>query len=131
MGRYLMIVLDTAAVVYAAIDTAKLSLRAEQAIIDADQIIVSSITIWEIGLKVKQGKLTLPFSVLELLDRLKQVDRVTIAPVEVNTWLKNVELAWEHKDPADRTIVATASLLGCPLVTPDQRVRSFYPSTIW
>ncbi len=34
-------------------------------------------------------------------------------------------------DPADRTIVATARHFGCPLVTPDARILTFYPNSIW
>lgn len=40
-------------------------------------------------------------------------------------------LEWPHPDPADRTIVATASLNDIPIVTKDQIIREFYPQTIW
>jgi PIN domain nuclease of toxin-antitoxin system len=37
-----------------------------------------------------------------------------------------------HGDPADRVIVATASALGAPLITADQRLRSLESiTTIW
>ena len=52
-------------------------------------------------------------------------------PVDVLTWIKNIELDWDHRDPADRTIVATASLHACPLVTSDSAIRAFYSQTIW
>jgi PIN domain nuclease of toxin-antitoxin system len=38
---------------------------------------------------------------------------------------------WDHPDPADRTIVATARLRGLPLLTPDRLITSFYPQTLW
>jgi PIN domain nuclease of toxin-antitoxin system len=126
-----MIVLDTSVLIYAAVDTASLSVRANQAIEEADRIILSSISIWEIGLKVKLQKLELPFSMNELVSKLQEIDRFEIAPVTEVTWLKNVELEWDHKDPADRTIVATAMLLNCPIVSNDIRIRQFYSSTIW
>jgi len=131
MGRYQVILLDTSAVVYATVDSAKLSVRAMQAIEQADQIFISSISIWEIGLKVNQRKLILPLSVQELVTRLKEIKRVAIVPVTEITWLKNVDLEWSHKDPADRTIVATALLLSCPLVSNDSRIQQFYPQTLW
>jgi PIN domain nuclease of toxin-antitoxin system len=31
-------------------------------------------------------------------------------------------LAWSHKDPADRFLVATARILGLVLVTADERI---------
>jgi PIN domain nuclease of toxin-antitoxin system len=37
-----------------------------------------------------------------------------------------------HGDPADRLIVATATVLGVSLVTADERLRSLEaPTTIW
>jgi PIN domain nuclease of toxin-antitoxin system len=48
-----------------------------------------------------------------------------------NSIIENIELEWEHRDPADRTIVATARHFGCPLVTPDARILAFYPRAIW
>jgi PIN domain nuclease of toxin-antitoxin system len=37
-----------------------------------------------------------------------------------------------HKDPADRTIVATSRVLGMRLLTSDQRIRDFPDvETIW
>jgi PIN domain nuclease of toxin-antitoxin system len=126
-----MIVLDTSVVIYAAIDTASLSVRASQAIDEAEQLVISSISIWEIGLKAKLQKLELPFSVYELVSKLQEIDRLEIVPVTGVTWLRNVDLEWEHKDPADRTIVATAILLDCPIVSNDIRIRQFYSQTIW
>ena len=58
-------------------------------------------------------------------------DRVHLEPVTEVTWLENLALAWDHKDPADRTIVATATLLGCPLVTSNLEMRSFYAAVVW
>ncbi len=126
-----MIVLDTSAVIFSTIDTAKLSERAAEAIEQADQIVINSISIWEIGWKVNLGKLKLPFSVEELVTRLKNTDRIDIVSVTEVMWLENVNLAWEHRDPADRTIVATALLLDCPLISNDYRIQQFYPQTLW
>ena len=125
------VVLDTSALLYWTIADEHLTMKAVQAITQAEQIIVSSISIWEIGLKVKNAKLSLPLSIQEYVVALKQTDRVQIVPVTEITWLKNLELNWTHKDPADRTIVATASLLSCPLITSDQAIRAFYNRSIW
>ena len=63
--------------------------------------------------------------------KLKETDRVRNEPVTEMTWLKNLELTWDHKDPADRTIVATATLFSCPLITSDPEIRSFYANAVW
>ena len=126
-----MLVLDTSALLYWTLADAKLSTNAAEAIRQDLEIMISSISIWEIGLKVKRARMSLPLSFPAYVDRLKEVDKVQVLPVTETTWLKNLELDWDHKDPADRTIVATAIMLGCPLVTSDARVRSFYGAAIW
>ena len=52
-------------------------------------------------------------------------------PVDDAIWLKNLDLDWEHQDPADRTIVATALLHDADLVTKDSDIRRFYDRAIW
>ena len=51
--------------------------------------------------------------------------------VDVQTWLDNLELPWEHSDPADRTIVALATRFGCPLITSDRIIADYYQETVW
>ena len=126
-----MTVLDTSALIFWTLDRERLSEAAAAAIAEADRILVSSISIWEIGIKVSRGGLSIPLTVQEYADRLIQVDRVELLPVDTATWLKNVELEWAHGDPADRTIVAVALLHSCPLVTSDRAIREFYPDAIW
>ena len=126
-----MIVLDTPALLFWTLDRDRLSRPAAQAILDADRIILSSISIWEIGIKVKREKLVIPLAIEEFTDKLEQIDRLDILPVDARTWIKNLELNWKHRDPADRTIVATASLRACALVTSDAAIRAFYAQTVW
>ena len=80
---------------------------------------------------MKRERLSLPVSFREFTDNLERIDRLDILPVDVGTWIRNIELDWTHRDPADRTIVATASLHACALVTSDSVLRAFYPQTIW
>ena len=126
-----MIVLDTSALLFWTLDPAKLSQKAHEVILGADRILVSSISIWEIALKVKQQKLVLPLAINDYSDRLQQLKSLEILPVDVQTWLENLDLPWEHRDPAARTIVALASRFNCPLVTADRVMSDFYPDTIW
>ena len=126
-----MVVLDTSALLYWTVAPDKLTAGAARAIETAPQIVISSISIWEIGLKVKRARLELPLSIEAFVARLKETDRVRIEPVTDAIWMRNLDLAWEHQDPADRTIVATASLLGCALITSDQAMRAFYADAIW
>lgn len=95
------------------------------------QSISSSISIWEIVIKVKKNKLLLPITPRALSVRLQGVYKIETVPVSESIWLASVDLAWAHRDPADRVIVATAQERGCPLVTQDLEIRGFLPSSVW
>ena len=131
MGTTGVIVLDTSALIFWTLDRNRLSRPAARAISGADRIGLSSISIWEIGIKVKREKLAIPLAIEEFTDKLEQIDRLEIFPVDARTWIKNLELNWDNRDPADRTIVATASLHACALISSDSAIRAFYAQTVW
>jgi PIN domain nuclease of toxin-antitoxin system len=127
-------VLDTAALLYWTLEPATLTTRARRAIaqtLPAAGCVVSAISLWEIALKVRRGRLTLGLPVEQFADRLTRVEGLHVAPVDAETWLRNVALPWEHRDPADRTIVATAELLGARLITSDRAMAAYYPRVVW
>jgi len=126
-----MIVLDTSALLFWTLDPTQLSAKAKQAIEQADRIIISSISVWEIALKVKRNKIVIPLTIADYVERLTRLESLEILAVDVQTWLDNLDLLWEHRDPADRTIVALATRFGCPLVTSDRAIAGYYSKTTW
>ena len=128
----MLALLDTCALVWAARQPDSLGAEARRIVEDvSNDLLVSSISLWEIAIKVKKGKLDLGLSVRDFLARLRKLENLELVPVTADIWLRNVELDWEHRDPADRTIVATAELRDAPIVTKDDRLRAFYPRTLW
>ncbi len=126
-----MLVLDTSALFYWTLDPLQLSATARQAIQEADRLLVSSISIWEIALKVKRGTLQIPLSIEQYVAKLQRAAQLEILPVDTTTWLESVALDWEHRDPADRVIVALARQLKLPLVSNDRKIASFFSNMIW
>jgi len=128
-----MVVLDTHTLIWWTLDPAKLSDSARQVCNNIPQTggIVSSILLWEIGLKVKRGQLDLGLDMEDYVGRLHLLKGLEIVAVDVEHWLENLRLPWDHPDPADRTIVATAQLLDASLVSKDEVIRSYYNNTIW
>jgi PIN domain nuclease of toxin-antitoxin system len=113
------------------LDPERLSVKARQAIQQSDRILISSMSVWELALKVKRRKLVLPLTIPDYVDCLLRLEGLEILAVDVQTWLGNLDLAWEHRDPADRTIVALAGRFKCPLVTSDGIIGEYYPQTVW
>jgi PIN domain nuclease of toxin-antitoxin system len=126
-----MVVLDTATLLFLTLDPAKLTTQAREVIQTAERLVISSISVWEIALKVKRSKLEISLPINEYVDSLYQLDSLEIIPVDVEAWLLAMNLDWDHRDPADRVIVATAELLKCPLVSSDRVIANFYEATVW
>jgi len=129
-----VIVLDTHALLWWALDPDQLSPRAVETLttMERDGGYASSISIWELGTKVKRGKLELGISIEELVRRIERSAAVELVPVDANVWLRSLGLAWDHRDPADRVIVATALAKNVPLLTKDDVIRAAgVVTTIW
>ena len=128
------IVLDTHALLWWALDPEELSARAADTVsrMEAEGGFASSISLWELAIKVKRGQLDLPIVVDELARRLERGGVVEVLPVDTRTWLTSVSLDWAHRDPADRVIVATALNMSLPLLTKDRIIQGFPEVvTIW
>ncbi len=131
MAESSTVVLDTGALVYWSLDPERLSPAAASALESAERKIVSSISLWELGQKIKRGELSLPLRLNDYVDRLREVGDLRIVPVDEKCWLRSLVLDWDNSDLADRSIVATAMLQGCDLVSSDARLRAFYSRAIW
>ena len=77
-----MIVLDTSALLYWTLDPAQLSVKAKQAIEQAERIVISSISVWEIALKVKRHKLVIPLAITDYVERLQRLEALEILAVD-------------------------------------------------
>jgi PIN domain nuclease of toxin-antitoxin system len=128
-----VIVVDTHALLWWALDPDRLSDVARRVVADMERQggYASAISLWELGIKVKRGKLELPIHVEELARRIERGGVIELLPVDTNIWLRSLALPWQHTDPADRVIVATAMLRGLPLLTKDAAIHEFLQTSIW
>lgn len=135
MGRGVaLVLLDTCALVWWTLDPDRLSRRARARCARMESTeggCISSISIWEIGVKIKNRKLDIGLPLSDFVGRLRSLGCVEIIAVDEQVWLENLSLDWRHRDPADRTIVATARLRGVPIITSDRVISSFYRKVIW
>lgn len=132
-----MIVLDTHVLVWWATgDTRQLSqaaLDALKAETESGEILVSSISAWEIAMLVARDRIALSMDVAKWLDVVSEIESVRFVPIDNEIGVKSTELPGEfHKDPADRMIVATARKFAAPLVTADEKIRAYqHVKTVW
>ncbi|HEX2685418.1 MAG TPA: type II toxin-antitoxin system VapC family toxin [Kofleriaceae bacterium] len=119
-------VLDTHVVLWWFDRSARLS-RAQQRLLarnsDGRPVGVADTSLWEIALLVEAGRVRLALPIDEWLARATAAPRVEVYPVTPGVASEVVALGSTRGwDPADRIIVATARVLGVPLVTSDARI---------
>ena len=123
--------LDAHGLVWWLTDDRRLSRRAHACIRDpATRILVSAATVWEIAIKVAQGRLTMPIEP----SRLREVivaERMIPVAIEFEHVLAAAVLPAIHRDPFDRLIVAQAQALGTPIITGDPIIARYDVETIW
>lgn len=128
-----MFLLDTCALLYLTLKPEKLSRKAGQLCkeIRDNGAYLSSISLWEIGIKWKNKKLDLGVSLDDYVSLVGKISGLEILPVDGRIWVDNVLLRWSHRDPADRTIVATALSRKLPIMTDDRLIGRFYKPIAW
>jgi len=129
-----VILLDTHALLWWALDPGKLSTTAATVTsrMEQDGGFASSISLWELGVKVRNGTLELPITVDELARRIERGGVVDLLPVDTTTWLRSLSLERALRDPADRVIVASALLAEVPILTKDRTLREVGGATcVW
>ena len=83
--------------------------------------VISAISQWEVSMLVMKGRLELsPDEEAWFSENLETP--VTLAPLTAEISITSCRLPDFHGDPADRIIVATAMVLGIPLITADEKI---------
>jgi PIN domain nuclease of toxin-antitoxin system len=84
---------------------------------------VSVVTAWEI--KQSLGKLDLPSPAEQWLPQVLRRTGFEVVELGLAAALRVRGLAWHHRDPFDRLLVAQALEDGCTLVTRDGTLQSY------
>jgi PIN domain nuclease of toxin-antitoxin system len=89
-------------------------------------IFLSAVTAWEIALLLDTGRIELDLPVDAWIVRFLQRPGVEPAPLGHHPASRSYQIHhFEHRDPADRLLIATAIDLACPLVSYDERILRF------
>lgn len=102
-----------------------LSAPAARAIVDADGLLISPISFWEVAMLVDKGRVELDRPTSTWAHDVLAQEATNEAPLTAEIAVAAGELAEFHGDPADRILAATAQALGIPLLTKDDKIRSW------
>jgi PIN domain nuclease of toxin-antitoxin system len=119
--------IDTHYVLWAAIDPSLMESWARKLLVDLNNdILVSAASIYEIGLKVRRGKL--PRAVEFENDLIVNIENrlgYTVVPLEPEVMMRAAHFEDAHADPFDRMIAAHAIQYNLSLLSTDAKLDAF------
>lgn len=128
----LKFLLDTHALLWAATDEDRLSLKAARAIATTsyEQLAISDVTLQEIGLLLHSGRISFQGSPTAVLGKL--LNYVSVLPITLEIAIAAPGLPLPHGDQFDRIIAATAKIHRLPLITKDANIADAgVVATLW
>ena len=120
------LLLDTHIFIWWADQPEKLSPAALSALEDdANELLLSVASVWEMQIKIQLGKLKLSLPLKELVKNQQETNDLTVSPVALTHVLALDALPFHHKDPFDRLLIAQGIAEGLTIVTVDSQFSAY------
>jgi PIN domain nuclease of toxin-antitoxin system len=91
-----------------------------------DSILISPISLWEIGMLVEKKRIALTMDCQQWIDEVLNSPGIRLAPISAKIAILSTRLPGTvHGDPADRILIATAHEENAVLVTADDKLLEY------
>src|SRR5579871_74163 len=125
-----LLLLDTHSWLWAQLGQADRFSRGARSAIDAAAdgglLRVSVISVWELSMLERRGRISLPVDLRTWVREAMEEPGVFLAPLTAEIGLESNHLPGNlHGDAADRILAATARILGATLLTKDRRLLEY------
>lgn len=126
------LLLDTATFIWITLDAPQLSARARSVVQEPENdVYLSAVSSWEIGVKHRLGRLRLPELPSRLIPRLRDEHGIEPLALDEEASLQLDRLPDHHRDPFDRMLICQALVGGLVILTPDEQIRRYAVRTDW
>ncbi len=107
-------------------ETEKLSDDCLSAIVSAEKLSVSAISVWEIGMLESKGRIQLQKTCIDWVREALSAPKLGLVPITPEIAVESSRLPGTiHGDPADRILAATSRLTSASLVTKDRKLLAY------
>jgi len=131
-----MIVMDTCAILWDALEPKQLTKKAIKAIDNADKhnaLLIADISIWEIAMLNKKGRVKIDTTAANFISLFLQSRNISV--ISISPEIAELSVSFDtdiNSDPADRIIAATSIIHNARLVTADKNLRATeMVDTLW
>ena len=120
------LLLDTHIFIWWADQPERLSQAALSALEDeANELLVSVASVWEMQIKIQLGKLKLSLPLKELIKNQQDINALSVSPVTLTQVLALDALPFHRKDPFDRLLIAQSIEEDLTLVSADSQFSAY------
>lgn len=126
------ILLDTCSFLWIIKDDSALSETARFLFSQSDnEIFLSVVSVWEIIIKHKLGKFSLPKSPDKFIMQQRQQHRIESLELDETAIMQLLRLPDYHKDPFDKMLICQAIGHGLSILTPDKEIQQYPIQCYW
>ncbi len=123
------VLIDSHVLLWAALDDPRLAGGQRSAYVDPDNdLLVSTATLWELGIKYALGKLPLPVTPRDFFAREIALRGYVVLDVKRAHAERAAELPYpdpKHRDPFDRMLISQALVEGVAMLSADHRFDAY------
>jgi PIN domain nuclease of toxin-antitoxin system len=126
------VLVDTHTFLWAFLRDHRLTPKAKQILrSDEHDLVFSLVSLWEIAIKIKTGKLnTIGSSVAYIRDEMDAYG-MQLLPIRYEHILQLESLPHHHSDPFDRLLIAQALTESLPILSGDRAFASYGIKLVW
>ena len=124
--------LDTHAFLWWIADDPSLSERARLIISNGEnEIYLSAVSIWEMAIKSRLGRLKLEGNLDSFLDRHIRENAFLPLPITLAHATKIQSISSAHRDPFDQMLAAQSMAEKMPLISVDKKIKGLGAEVVW
>lgn len=99
--------------------------------VPSNEVLLSAVSVWEIAVKYRAGKLLLPEPPDRLIPARRRTRGIASLGFDEESALQVLRLPLLHRDPFDRMLISQAIAHGLAIVTPDPAITQYPVRVIW
>jgi PIN domain nuclease of toxin-antitoxin system len=96
-----------------------------------NSIYFSAVSVWEVSIKAKLGKLTIPVEPLQFISKVMEAYEFVALPILFSHAAEVFNLPLIHADPFDRLLVAQARIEKLVLLSNDAEIEKYGVKLVW
>ncbi|PQJ27469.1 type II toxin-antitoxin system VapC family toxin [Rubritalea profundi] len=128
------VLVDTHTLLWMLHDDPRLSAKAGQAILDAEEAYWSILSLWEIAIKQglqKRQLYQLPDNWTKQIPAILRENQLQEISIKAEYCNKLTDLPLHHRDPFDRMLITTAQCEDLTLISRDSAFQHYDVKTLW